>query len=328
MVSLTTAATLLVGFLGLVLLVKGAQTAVGASIRLAKHYDVPDALVGVTIVAIGTSLPEVGANVIASFGILSGTLDPAVASATVLGGNMGSTITQQLLLFGIFLLGFGHYHPSARFVRWTLLPMVAASILVLVLALDGHLSRAEGGILLVGYAAYTYHAISTRERSAVPPEPASRHVWRDVGITVLGLAAVLVGAFVVLEVVETVVDQLALGGSMIGLVTIGLAAALPELSTVLEALRRRTPDLAIGTLVGSNIVNPLLAIGLGSAISTYQVPEAVVVWDLPVRVVAGVGILAWLRFVSGGSLGRREGLYLVVAYLVFVSGRLLLFAGQ
>ncbi|WP_435316793.1 sodium:calcium antiporter [Haloarchaeobius sp. TZWSO28] len=328
MVNVAVLEPLLLGALALAILVKSAQTAVGALIRLAKHYDVPDVVVGVTIVAVGTSLPEIGSHVIASLGIISGALDYTVTSATVLGGNMGSSVTQQLLLFGIFLVGFGRYRPRQVFLTSTFVPMVLAAVLVLAVAFDGTISRVDGLVLLGAYVAHTYYAVTHRERGGVPPEPESKRVGRDAFIALLGLVGVIVGAYIVLATVETIVARLRLGGSMVGLVTIGLASALPELSTVFEGLRRRAPDIAVGTLVGSNIVNPLLAIGLGGVISTYQVPEAVVVWDLPVKILAGVVVLGWVWTLGKGSLGRKEGFYMVVAYFTFVSGRLLLFAGQ
>ncbi|WP_435349712.1 sodium:calcium antiporter [Haloarchaeobius sp. HRN-SO-5] len=320
--------TLLVGAAGLAVLVKSAQTAVGAVTRLAVHYDVPDIVVGVTVVAIGTSLPEIAAHVIASVGIVSSALDYEVTSATVLGGNMGSSITQQLLLFGIFLVGYGRYRPRTAFLRTTYVPMVLASALVLVFAWDRVLSQVEGVVLVAVYLAYTYWAIENRERVGAIPEGESKRVGRDAALSVLGLVGVLVSAYVVLEAVELVVAVLGLGGSIVGVVTIGLAAALPELSTVLRGIRRRSPDIAVGTLVGSNVVNPLLAIGLGGSISSYAVPAVVVLWDLPVKLVAGVGVLAWLRYGSDGTLRRRDGFYFVVAYFVFLSGRLLLFPTQ
>jgi cation:H+ antiporter len=113
-------------------------------------------------------------------------------------------------------------------------------------------------------------------------------------------------------------------------VTLGLAAALPELSTVVDALRRRAPNVAVGTLVGSNVVNPLLAVGLGGVVSTYRVPAPVIWLDLPVKLVAGVGLLA-VAFLAGardGTLRRRDGAALVAAYFAFVAARLVLFGGQ
>jgi cation:H+ antiporter len=101
-------------------------------------------------------------------------------------------------------------------------------------------------------------------------------------------------------------------------------------STVVDALRRRAPHVAVGTLFGSNVVNPLLAVGLGAVVSTYRVPPAVRWWDLPVKLVAGVGLLAvaYLPPDGDGTLDRRDGAAFVVAYFAFVAGRLVLFDAQ
>lgn len=131
-----------------------------------------------------------------------------------------------------------------------------------------------------------------------------------------------------LVVVQAVVDRLALGGSMLGVVTLGVASALPELSTVVDAIRRRAPNVALGTLVESNVVNPLVGIGLGGVISGYRVPESVIVWDLPFKFVVGAGLLAVVLRRDSRTLRRHDGALLVVAYFVYVTGRLLLFAGE
>jgi cation:H+ antiporter len=159
------------------------------------------------------------------------------------------------------------------------------------------------------------------------PDTASTDVARDTAVSLAAMAVVLAAAFVALAAVEDLVADLALGGSMAGVVTIGLASALPELSTVLESVRRKAPNVAVGTLVGSNVVNPLVAVGLGGVVSTYRVPPAVVWWDLPFKLVAGVAFLAWVTR-SGGRVRRRDGIALVVAYFVYVVGRLLLYPGQ
>ena len=328
MVEATVPVALVASAIALAVLVRSASTVVGAVTRIANHYDVPEVVVGLTIVAVGTSLPEIAAHVIASAGIVGGTLDYEVASATVLGGNMGSSTTQQLLLFGVFLVGYGRYRPRPRFLRTTYVPMLATFALVLAVAWDGQLSRLDGGLLVVVYLAYTYWAVNNRERVGVPREPESRRLRRDVVLTVAGLVGVAASAYVVIAAVEVIVEALQLGGSIVGVVTIGLAAALPELSTVFEGLRRRSPDLAVGTLVGSNIVNPLLGLGLGGVISGYAVPPVVVYWDLPVKLVVGAGLIVWLRYGTGGDFDRREGFALIVAYFLFLGGRLVLFPGQ
>jgi len=317
-----------VGFAALVALVVASRVAVERLLGLATHFDVPDALVGLFVLSIGTSLPEIGTHVIASAGILSGALDYEVASATVLGGNMGSSTIQQLLFVALFLVAVGRVSVAGDFARRGVVPMIGALSLTLVLAVDGTLGRLDGVVLLGAFVAYAAYSFSRRERSQALPQATSAGVAVDAAAAVGSLIVILVAAFFVLSSVETLVARLAFGGSMIGLITIGIASALPELSTVLESIRRQTPNLVLGTLVGSNVVNPLVGIGLGSVVSTYAVPEAVVLWDLPFKIVAGVGFLAALYLGPDDTLDRRTGAGLFVLYFVYVAGRLVLFPGQ
>jgi cation:H+ antiporter len=323
----TLVSQLAVGAVALYTLVTAAQQAIDRLLALARYYDVPDVLVGMTILALGTSLPELGAHVVASLGILSGVLDYEVGSAVVLGGNMGSSTAQQLLLFGVFLVGYGRVDIPDSLLRTTYLPMVLAFALVLGVGFDGRVSRIDALLLLAAYVVYLYYGVTHRERRTLVPEPPSTSPHRDAGVAAVMLVLVLLSASLLLPVVEAVVASLALGGSMVGVVTLGVAAALPELTTVLDAIRRRTPNVALGTLLGSNVVNPLVGIGLGGLVSTYHVPDAVVFWDLPFKLVVALGLLAYLRY-ANGALTRREGTYLVVLYFVFVTTRLLLFPGQ
>jgi cation:H+ antiporter len=317
--------SLLLAAAALAVLVKAAGATVDSLVALARAYDVPDAVVASTLVALGTSLPELGSHLVASLGIVSGTLDPVVASATVMGGNMGSSTVQQTLLVGLFLVGFGRVTLSDAFRRSTYYPMLGALALTFVVAADGTVSRLDGLALLVAFVAYTYWTVTTHGRSERLPGTASVTPRRDAAVAFVGFLLVLGSAFVVLRVVDGLVVTLGLNGSMVGVVTIGLAAALPELSTVVESLRRKTPDIALGTLVGSNVVNPLVGFGLGGVVSTYAVPPSVVRWDLPFKFAVGVGLVLVARR-EGWVVRRREGAWLVVAYFVFVSVRFLLFA--
>ncbi|MDZ7701029.1 MAG: hypothetical protein U5J98_02580 [Halobacteriales archaeon] len=327
-VSTALLAEVAVGIVALYTLITAAGTVVDRSLSLAQHYGVPEILIGMTVLAIGTSLPELSSHVIASLGIASGALDREIGSALVLGGNMGSSTLQQTLLLGLLVVGYGRLEFSRSFERASYLPMLLALALTLAVAVDGTVSRLDGVVLLVAYGAYLYYSYHRRERAPSLPGAASTNVRRDAAVAAGGLVLVLLAATLLLAVAQLVVEALALGGSMIGVVTIGMAAALPELSTVLDAIRRRAPNVALGTLVGSNVVNPLLGIGLGGAISTYTVPQPVIVWDLPFKLLVGVGLWAFVRYRSDGVVTRRAGATLVVLYFVFISVRLVLFPAQ
>jgi len=317
-----------VGAVALYTLVTAASGAIDRLLSLAEYYEVPDVLVGMTVLALGTSLPELSSHLIASLGILSGVLDYQVTSAVVLGGNTGSSTVQQFLLVGVLLVGYGGLHLTPEFVRRSYLPMLGAIGATLAVAVDGTVSRLDGLALLALYLAYIAYSVRTRERTQSMHEVPSAAPRRD-GLVAAGLLAlVLMSASLLLSVVEVVVGMLQLGGSTVGVVTIGVAAALPELTAVMDAVRRRSPNVALGTLVGSNIVNPLVGVGLGGALSTYYVPPAVVYWDLPFKLLGGAAVLGYAVFLRGSDLTRREGTTLVAVYFAFVTGRLLLFPGQ
>ena len=317
-----------VGAVALYTLVTASQTTVEKLLAIGRHYEVPDVLVGMTVLAVGTSLPEISAHVVASLGILSGALDYEIASGLVMGGNMGSSTVQQTLLLGMLVVAYGRLEIRDSFVLTSYVPMLGALAALLVVAWDGTVSRLDGALLLVGFVAYVYASVRRRERPSLPTEPSSVAPRRDGAVAVGGLTLVLLSASLLLAVAEVVVAGLQLGGSMVGVVTLGIAAALPELSTVTASVRRREPNLALGTLVGSNVVNPLVAVGLGGVLSTYYVPPAVVHFDLPFKLVVGVGLLAYAYFVTDRALTRRAGAYLVIAYFAFVSLRLLLYSAQ
>jgi cation:H+ antiporter len=317
-----------IGAVALYTLVTAASRAIDRLLALAEYYDIDEVLVGMTVLALGTSLPELSSHLIASLGILSGVLDYEVTSAVVLGGNMGSSTVQQFLLVGVLLIAYGRIPLSRTFVRESYLPMLGALAVTLLLAWDGTISRLDGFALLALYLVYV--VVRFRRRPQVPTlrERPSVNPRRDAAVSVGLLVLVVLSASLMLSVVESIVDALALGGSMVGVVTLGVAAALPELTTVMESVRRRSPNVALGTLVGSNIVNPLVGIGLGGAASTYFVPQAVVLWDLPFKLLVGAGVLGWAIYGRDGTLSRTDGAYLLGLYFVFVAGRLLLFPGQ
>lgn len=320
----TGALTLAAGAVGLVVLVGASRVAVGKAVAVARGAGWTEELVAVSVIAVGTSLPEIAAHLMASASILSGTLDPTVAAATVLGGNMGSSTTQQLLLVGVFLVGYGRLEPSRELVRSTYLPMLLSFALALVVAWDGTLTRLDGLVLLGSYLAYLFYTFDRRPRTTMLSEEPSPSLLLDVVIGLVALFSMLAGAFLVLSAVEVAVAATDLNTSMVGVLSLGLAAALPELSTVVESLRRRAHAIALGTLIGSNVINTLLAVGLGATASTYAVPPSVVLWDLPFKLAVGVAGLAYVRL-GDGSVGRTEGMALVGAYFVFLAGRFLLF---
>ena len=151
-----------------------------------------------------------------------------------------------------------------------------------------------------------------------------KQVLLDSLISVLLLIVTVLAASQVLRATEIIVNRTNISGSLLGVVTLGLASAMPELSTALAGVRHKEFGISLGTLIGSNITNPLVGIGLGALVSTYAVPRPLLLWDLPWATLTGIllWIILWAR---KGKLGKVEGFYLMAMYFVFVVLRAVLF---
>lgn len=277
-------------------LLLAAQVVVRKAVRLAKYYDVSEAVLGLTVVSLGTSLPEIASHVVASGQILLGVGDPRILSATVLGANIGSDVVQQTLVLGLVVLLVGGFQFSEAFLRRGYAPMIGTTLVTLVLSWDGLLTRFDGVLLLVLFVAYTYFLYTTRSeilQQQGPGRPSDRP-RRDLLLALVALVIVVASAHVLFQAIDVVVSRTGLAGSMVGVVVLGVGAASPELTTALVGLRGGAEGLSLGTLVGSNITNPLLGIGLGALLSTYHVPAPLVYWDLPVETATAAILLTYL----------------------------------
>jgi cation:H+ antiporter len=326
-----------VGLIALALLVLGANYAVKKLIGIANYFKLSSTFMGMTVLSVATSLPEITSHFTASVNILRGTLDYQTGSAIVLGANIGSDVVQQTLIMGVVILLAGTMYFRRYFLWKSMIPMIGTSIMCLILGWDGNYSRIDGAILFGSFLAYTYY-LYTDERKHYKEEdnqlqsedmadgaPTNgREVIRDGLITTVMLVVIIACATYVLSATEIIVDRTGVGGSLIGVITLGLASALPELTTALAGIRHKEVGISLGTLIGSNITNPLLAIGGGALMSTYAVPRPLIAWDLPWATLTGMLLWAILWF-NSGKLGKKSAIYLIVIYFVYILFRSLFF---
>ncbi|MCU0520046.1 MAG: hypothetical protein MUF84_05060 [Anaerolineae bacterium] len=324
----------IVGLVSIALLVISAEFAVRKLIGLAGYFRLSTTFMGVTVVSLATSIPEIAAHLTASVGILAGAVDYNIASAVVLGANIGSDVVQQTLIMAIVVLLAGKLVYHRYFLAKTMLPMVAATLLCLALGWDRHYSRIDGMILVGSYIAYLYYLYVDERKHYDPldngfdengdaPEGApstGKQAWRAVGIALACFAVTVASAMVTLSITEVIVVRTGIGGSLIGVLTLGVASALPELITAVSGIRRGDTGIPLGTLIGSNITNPLVAIGVGAVVSTYWAPGPLVLWDLPWQAITGAMLWAYLWF-HRGTLGKRGALYLIALYFAYVTLR-------
>lgn len=320
----------IIGLAAMAVLVISANVSVKKLVGIAAYFNLSSTFMGMTVFSIATSIPEITAHLTASARILGGTLDYQIGSAIVLGSNIGSDVVQQTLIMGLVVLLSGTLYFRRYFLWKSMIPMIGTTVMCILFGLDGSYSRLDGAILFGTFIAYTYYLFADerkhykKEDNGIASEEIAENIPQDLkevfidsAIAVLMLAVTVVAAGYVLSITELVVVRTGIGGSLIGVVTLGVASAMPELITALAGVRHKENGISLGTLVGSNITNPLVAIGGGALLSTYAVPNPLIQWDLPWETITGAILWAILWF-SKGKLKKIHAFYLIGMYFVYV----------
>lgn len=293
---------LLVGF---VLLVKGADFFVDGSASLAKIMRIPSVIIGLTIVAMGTSAPETSVSINAA---LNGNNDIAVSNV------IGSNIFNGLVVVGIcaFLAGF---RTNKDILKRDMPINIAVTAVLCVMLMDGSLNRIEGILLLCGMAAYLAYMIvsALRSREAVE-ETKTVSLPRSLVFIAGGLAAVIFGGDLVVDKACVIATNFGVSQNFIGLTIIAIGTSLPELVTSIVATRKGDSGLALGNAIGSNLFNILFILGMSSVISPLTVlPESVI--DAAILLVSAVVLLVFAR--TKHSMSRGEGAVCVLMYIAY-----------
>ena len=338
METLSLSLLIIIGLAAITVLVIASNISVTKLVGIANYFHLSSTFMGVTIVSLATSIPEITSHLTASVKILGGSIDYNIGSAIVLGSNIGSDVVQQTLILGLVVLLSGTLYFRKYFLTKSMLPMIGTTVMCLVLGWDGTYSRVDGAILFDTFIIYSYY-LYVDERKHYKEEdnqPQSekiangiphniKEVLRDSAIAIGMLVLTVVGAVYVLSITEIVVERTGIGGSLIGVLTLGVASALPEFTTALAGIRHKENGISLGTLVGSNITNPLVAIGGGALISTYAVPGPLLEWDLPWETITGL-ILWGILLLTKGKLKKIHAFYLIGLYFVYVILRSVFFA--
>jgi len=305
---------------GLVLLVAGAEVLVRGAAKLAAQFGISPLVIGLTVVAFGTSAPETAVSVQAA---LNGSGDIAI------GNVVGSNIANVLLILGVTAL-VAPLVVSRQLIRLDVPIMIGASLVTFGLAWDGELSRIDGALLFAAVVAYTLFLIisSRREKAAEADdefakefglhEPAKPHAGLiNAGLVIAGLVLLVVGSNFLVEGAVALARALGLSELVIGLTVIAVGTSLPELATSIMAAFRGERDIAVGNIVGSNIFNLLAVLGLASLVSPLPigVSSSALAFDFPVMIAVAVACLP--IFFAGYCIKRWEGALFVAYYVAY-----------
>ncbi|TWT65173.1 Inner membrane protein YrbG [Posidoniimonas polymericola] len=305
--------TPILGFLlGLGLLVFGAEALVRGASRLAAAIGMSSLAIGLTVVAFGTSAPELAVSLKAS---LAGQTDVS------LGNVIGSNTFNVLAILGLAAL-ITPLRVHSLLVRRDIPVMIGVSLLAWLLAADGVIGRADAAGLIVVFLGYSVWLFRSSAAPGDGDEPAAAGARGSLlaagGAVAVGLAALVVGARLLVDAAVQMATAAGVDEVVIGLTIVAAGTSLPEVVTSVVASLRGERDIAVGNIVGSNLFNLLCVLGAAGLSAPEGVPaaSAVLRFDFPVMVVAAVVCLplAWTR----GTIDRWEGALLLAGYLVYV----------
>ena len=308
---------------GLVLLVLGASTLVRGASKLALSFGISPLVVGLTIVALGTSAPEVAVSVGA---VLDG------RASIAFGNVVGSNIFNVLFILGLSAL-ITPLVVNIQLIRQEVPIMLGASLLLMALALDGNLSVADGGVLFVLLLAYTVFLVvqSRRETQAAKDELAhvvpvatagawDSHWAAQIGLIVVGLVALVFGSEYLVTASVSFAKSMGVSDVVIGLTIVAAGTSMPEVATSIAAALKGERDIAVGNVVGSNTFNILGCLGLSGLVSGdlgLAVPSSLLAFDIWVMLAVSLACLP--VFLTGREIARWEGGVFLGYYVAYVS---------
>lgn len=300
--------------LGLIALYFGAEALVKGGAGLALRLGLTPLVIGLTVIAFGTSSPELVVSVQAA---QSGN------GAIAVGNIIGSNICNIALILGLCAL-ISPLRADMQLIRREVPIMIGVAVLALLVLVDGHVARWEGAILLTALIVYTVLTVRQARAATAAAASAGAGFSEELGqgkplglglsiaAVVGGLAVLVVGSYLFVEGAVTLATRWGMSQMAIGLTIVAIGTSLPELATSLIASIKRQGDVAIGNIVGSNIFNVLGILGVAALVQPLEAPDLSWV-DLGVMLLVSVALLPVVR--SGGRISRGEGAGLLAVYI-------------
>jgi cation:H+ antiporter len=296
---------------GLILLILGAELMVRAAVRLAARLHVRPLIIGLTIVALGSSAPQMAVSLQATL-----THNPDIAVGSVI----GSSIFNILVTLGLSALIIP-LRVSRQLVRLDIPLMIGASVLVFVLAWNEQIGRFDGVLLLAALALYLSLLLRQSRHSARPhsqlPQAPQVPWFSSLLMIVVGLALLVFAGHLLLGAAVAVATDLGFSERVIGLTVVAVGTSLPELATSLIAALRGQRDIAVGNVIGANLFNLLGVLGVTALIAPTPLSVSPNALDFDLPVMLGVAALCLPVFYSGYRVTRAEGLLLLGLYAAY-----------
>ena len=304
-------AIILLFIAGLALLLKGSSFLVDGSSGIAKRLGIPEMVIGLTVVAFGTSLPELGVSVIATFSGSHG-----VALGNVVGSNIANIGLVLGLSAAIYPLAV-----SQSAIRRDIPITILSAALLLAIAMTGGFNWMAGALLLACFSAFLAYTVRVAKKSRLEYLKRAAGIrapgglGKNSALAAVGIAGVLAGAWLLVYSGTYIASAFGISDAVIGLTIIAVGTSLPELVTSVVAAMKRKPDIAVGNVVGSNIFNALFVLGIASLVA--PIPVLGMLTEMAIMVMLSAVLVPFVA--RKGKVTRLQGAILLAAYALFVA---------
>ena len=306
---------ILILILGFLLLIKGADFFVDGSSSIAKKFKIPPMVIGLTLVAFGTSAPELAVSIDAAL---------ALSNGLVFGNVIGSNIANTLLILGLSA-AITPISISKKTIFKEMPFLIVSTIAMAVMAMDklidnsrNLLSRVDGMILLLLFVIYFFSMIEmiVNNKEKDSEEVESMPLLKSSVLTVFGLIAIVMGADLTVTSAVSIAALFGLSETLIGLTVVAVGTSLPELITSVVAAKKGENDIAIGNIIGSNVFNILLVLGVSASINPIIISSRNYI-DLVILIIATVTTM--LIMFTGSKISKCEGRLMYLAYFGYIA---------
>lgn len=313
--------------IGFVLLIKGADIFVSGASNISKRLGIPSVIVGLTIVSLGTSAPELAVSAISA---IKGNNEIAV------GNVLGSNLFNTLVVLGVTTIIMTLTIKKSEVKRDYTINILATTVLLFLTfttilgGRDNYISRLDGIVLLIGCISYITYLVLSVKRGKVSSENIQEElavesvseisIFKSIIKLIIGIAGIVIGGQVVVDSATNIATSLGISEKLVGLTIVAIGTSLPELVTSVVAALKGEKDIALGNILGSNIFNILLIIGLSSAISPIAVSNNLL-FDFIFLIIVTliIGIMIFFNKKEEKNFGKKEGIILVAFYVFYMA---------
>ena len=291
----------------------GTELVIKGAVNIAEYYNLSKVFIGLAILSIGTDLPEI---VIAINASLHNAIGNTETSGIIIGNAIGSSFSQISLVLGSVGI-LGYLTLKRRHLYEDGIMLLGSVLLVILLGIDGKITRVDGIVLVVVYLVYYFRLFHQERIGKKIKNKSGKFIRKDILFLIIGIVIVIFTSELVVDNSISFAENFGIKQSFVGIIIIGLGTSLPELALSLNAIRKKASGLSVGNLIGSNIFDMLIPVGMGASISELKIEKSLILFDLPFLLILSFIVLFF--FYKKKGLQKFEAVILIGLFVLYAA---------